>query len=109
MYRIHVVIFTGTFGKSEFDHATRKKASGKYSSPISRLQESEISIDAKEKDPWNYHAKVVCSNMQYVEEDIESVEMVGVEENFEHLSSNRTKACNPHSDCKYCGYRPCYV
>lgn len=47
--------------------------------------------------------------MQHIEEDIECVEMVGIEENLKHLSPNTWKACHPHCHRKYNCNLPSYI
>lgn len=34
--------------------------------------------------------------MYYVEEEIESVEVMGVKEKFKHISPNAREGCSPH-------------
>lgn len=49
-----------------------------------------------EKNPLDNHAEVGCADVQEKDDDVEHVEMVGVEENFKHFLANGAEACNPH-------------
>lgn len=47
--------------------------------------------------------------MQDVEEDVEWVEIMGVEKNFEHFSPDTWNTCHPHCHCKHNCNDPSYI
>ena len=63
-----------------------------------------MSIDEEEKDPREDHAEKLIANMQDVEDDVDKVEVVGVEEELVHLSSKARETCHPHRYSNYNGY-----
>lgn len=65
------------------------------------LQESQEPVDEEEEDSRKNHAEVGSSYVEYVEDNVDSVEVVGVEEHLKHLSPYFLNARYPHRYCCY--------
>lgn len=62
---------------------------------LPRLQESEVSVNGEEEEAREHDGRVANTNMEHEEEDEDNVEVVSVEEELEHFSSDSWNRCGP--------------
>lgn len=60
-----------------------------------RLEESEVSIDHEEEESREHDAGIADANMEDKEEDEENVQVMSVEKELKHFSSDSWKCSSP--------------
>lgn len=91
-----VIVFTSAFGKVELHSFTRQNSGRNKPNASPGLEEPEETVDEEEVETREHHARVGNSDVEDEEDYEDNVEVVGVEEKLEHLSSDPGECSHPH-------------